>query len=214
MTTVDLSANGSYMLDVALVFIGDQVPSNDTSSKELVSGAITAFPYNENFDGVIPNINGGTLTANINVPEGWTNDPTDGLDDWYPNMGTTTSTLPGPSGDHTPGSGGNGVYMFIEDSITFNEPVISLITPCFDVSALANPTLEFYYHGHNFNTATPLANTNLFSVDVISYPGGIVTMDAFGPIGQSPIGWVKQSLNLSPFVGSISKGISYLITLA
>lgn len=48
---LDLSAPGAYTIDARTDLAGDENPNNDQSSKLVVAGAISSFPYTESFEG-------------------------------------------------------------------------------------------------------------------------------------------------------------------
>ncbi|MCB9832270.1 MAG: hypothetical protein H6807_07320 [Planctomycetes bacterium] len=211
LATGDFSMIGSHSVSMTLTWPGDLNPSNDTLNTNVNSGStstpISTFPWTENFD--------STTTNNTLIPPtGWVQDQTDasGTDsDWHFYMGQTGSFNTGPvGGDHTTGS---AYYAYVEDS-SGNYPQVNLQSPCIDLSAATLPRLSFWLHSWNYYQ--PLYE-NFISVDIISYPGGVVTTDVLGPIGHQqtapgPIAgtagnwalsqWTNQFVDLSPWAGS------------
>ena len=85
------------------------------------------------------------------LPSGWSNDPT-GSTVWRVFSGPTPSGGTGPQGDHTTGSGN---YVYVETSCStpaFWHGVLNL--PCFDASAVLNPTLSFWSHMYGADMGT------------------------------------------------------------
>ncbi|MCB9831472.1 MAG: hypothetical protein H6807_03285 [Planctomycetes bacterium] len=202
-TGVDLSALGSHSIQVTATYFGDLDASNDSKTINVNSGnpiLVNSFPWVENFD--------STVTNNTTIPPtGWTQDLTDAsgtYSDWYFLSGQTGSVNTGPvGGDHTTGS---AYYAYTEDSGNFAQ--INLISPCIDLSTAVNPALTFWLHSFNANTTNSFEN--FFSLDVITYPGGVVTTDVIGPIGHQPTAtlwsgsqWTQQALNLAPYNAQI-----------
>ncbi len=200
--TANCAAAGAHTIDVTVVYAGDLDPANDTKSIVVNSGnpnTITSYPWFEDFE-TAPTVNG------LVPPTGWSQDQTDGTgtySDWYFEVGLTSSLNTGPNGDHTTGG---GFYAYTEDSGNFAQT--NLDTPCLDLATLVNPTLSFWLHSHN-NTVPATTNQNFISVDVITYPGGTVTMDLLGPLGDSGAPdwasstWNQHSVNLSAFAGQL-----------
>ncbi len=200
--TANLAAPGAHTIDVTVFYGGDLDPSNDGKSKVVNSGSattVTVFPWLENFD--------STTVDNTTIPPtGWTQDQSDGSgtnSDWYFKTGTTGSVNTGPNGDH---SSGSGYYAYTEDSGNFAQT--NLDSPCLDLSSLIAPQMNFWFHSFNSNS-TPTTNQNFLAVDVISFPGGTITMDVAGPYGHQPAAnwaastWTQGTVNLAPFAGQL-----------
>ena len=201
----NLPAPGPNSLTVTVLLAGDADPIDDSLTQNYTGGAgagLITLPYLENFD--------GAPAQNSTVPPmGWSQDTTDatGADsDWYMHTGNTSSSNTGPiQGDHTSGS---GYYAYVEDS-SGTHAMVNLISPCFDLSLNVNPIAQFWLFSFNGNPSGPTVGENFMSVDVIAYPGGAVTMDAFGPQGdlgygtQAAAQWAQQTVNLAPFAGQV-----------
>ena len=193
-TLADLSGAGAQNIDAATALGGDGNATNDMASFSVSSANIvTSFPFSENFD-TQGFVNGGTA-----VPTDWINvqgeNAGGGDSDWESLTGATGSVNTGPTGDNTTGS---TQYFYIEDT-GGEHAAVNLQTPCFDLSGVANPRFSFFLHSLNDNIAAP----NSFSLDVVTYPGGFVVSDVFGPQGDLGVGdmWVKQNIDLSAFAG-------------
>ncbi|MCF8297513.1 MAG: right-handed parallel beta-helix repeat-containing protein [Saprospiraceae bacterium] len=105
---------------------------------------ITTFPYLQYFDSIPAYSGTPTCSSTHILPTsfGWTNETTD-MTDWAPYTGATPNNpYTGPSSDHTSGSGN---YMYVEASSCYTKTAF-LTSACLDLTALAAPTLEFYYH--------------------------------------------------------------------
>ncbi len=206
----NLPAPGPNTLTVTVLLGGDGDPTDDSLTQNYAGAGgmgLQSIPYFENFD--------GSLAQNSTVPPaGWSQDTADatGADsDWYMHFGQTSSFNTGPSnavGDHTTGGTAAGnYYAYVEDS-SGNHAQVNLISPCFDLTLATSPIAQFWLHSWN-NTVPTTTNENFLSVDVITYPGGAVTMDAVGPIGHIPATdylsaqWTQQTVNLAPFAGQV-----------
>ena len=108
-------------------------------------GELKAQTFKENFDAA-------TVGDPGTLPTGWVNVSGENSGDvcsspvqcheWTVHTGTTVSTVTGPSGDHTSGSGN---YLFVEDSGNTNASV-ELLSPVLDLSTLNDPKVEFWMH--------------------------------------------------------------------
>ncbi len=207
VATADLSSLGAHTVDVAVAVAGDLNPLNDGLQTAAFSGGqgyVSSFPWAENFDGAV--------AQNSTIPPfGWQQDQNDatgastGDKDWYMHTGTTTSSNTGPNGDATTGT---GYYAYVEDG-GGSHPFVNLISPCLDLSSLIAPQLNFAAFSYNANPGGFATGANLLAVDVISYPGGIVTTDVFGPMFHDPANtgtwaqssWQTKTVSLAPFAG-------------
>ncbi|MCB9830901.1 MAG: hypothetical protein H6807_00395 [Planctomycetes bacterium] len=169
---------------------------------------LVSLPFAENFD--------GSLAQNSTVaPTGWIQDQNDGGGtttadrDWYMHYGGTSSSNTGPLADTSGLTTIGHYYAYVEDS-SGNHPAVNLLTPCLDLTATTAPVLQFYYFSFNGNPSGPNTQENFLSVDVLTYPGGAVTMDVFGPTGdlgyatQATALWTPQIVNLSAFAGQVA----------
>lgn len=197
LQSVDLTGQGRQSLEVSVGFPGDQQPINDAKTRSFRGNQgtlIAQFPFKEDFD---------ALGQGSVPPLGWMQDPGDNLPspvdvNWDFADGSLLS-FPFPSGDHTFGVNGGGNFALVSAP---PNSTANLLTPIFDLQGLTNPRLEFWLNNENASTAGQSATS--FSIDVLVWPSGSVTLDVFGPIGAlSPavLPWQRQLLNLSPFLG-------------
>ena len=134
--TADMSVYGTYSCVAAVSLTGDGNPLNDSVFVSITNiQPADSFPYVQDFETFIPGAP-GTLADN------WETSPNSGFR-WQVNTGGTTSTLTGPLGDHTTGS---GVYMYTEASTGAQGDIATLTTKCLDLSSLTAPELRFWYH--------------------------------------------------------------------
>ncbi|MCA9323398.1 MAG: hypothetical protein KDB53_21870 [Planctomycetes bacterium] len=201
VTPIDLSISGTYSLDVGVSLPGDTNPTNDISTRTVVSGGgvspVSSFPWTESFD-AFGAASGGTMP-----PPLWEQDQADGVgtdSDWYFLDGPTPTANTGPPADHSTGVAGAGFYAYVEDS-TGNFAAVNLLSPCLDLATVANPVLTFWMHSHDALGGT---NQNSLSVDVISFTTGTTTMDVFGPQGDfGHANWELQVVPLGAFAGQL-----------
>lgn len=171
-------SSASATTDVVPILRIDYEPVTNTF------GAVTAFPYREDFDLLA----GGTV-----LPQGWENMVGDGEDapnDWIVQSGPTPTVSTGPSADHTTGLGN---YVYVEDSVSDN-PIIAMTSPVFDLSGLAQPRLSFWLHSQNAGVA------NSLSIGVFVMPNGPFVENVGGVIGATGPLWTERTIDLSPWL--------------
>ncbi len=141
-------------------------------------GAITAFPYSENFD------------AGMGA---WTN-ATGDIFDWTRNSGGTASSSTGPSGDHTTGS---GYYMYIETSSPRVEGDYAILEgPCLDLTGSSTIDLTFWYHMYGSTIGT---------LDVEVSDDCTSWTNVWSLSGNQSNAWYQASVNLDAYAGSVIK---------
>lgn len=176
-TTVNISPAGNYPFSAWVQLSGDANPYNDTIVGHLVTntGVISSFPYVQDFEG-------GPI-----LPQGWTNVTTDGTENW--NFANTGSTI---TFDHTKGTSA-GYFGWIDDNAPHSVKT-ELLTPCFDLSALTTPMLEFWFWSSNPSPSVML------HIDVLD--NNVWTNDVLGPYGfQSANSWKYVLEPLTAFAG-------------
>ncbi|MCA9322151.1 MAG: hypothetical protein KDB53_15525, partial [Planctomycetes bacterium] len=192
-TPADFSTPGPHTINAVVSYALDGNPNNDILAATLTNPTLftaAAFPYTEDFDTI------GAPSGGTTPPFEWGQDANDGMADWVflnvptPNVGT------GPMVDHTTG---NDFFAYVDDAS--EDAAINLLTPCLDLSSLANPTATFWLH--HFDGTASATSANSLSVDVIPGPGGgIPVLDVLGPLGPSSTNqWERQVVNLAPWVG-------------
>ncbi len=196
-TTIDLSSPGSHLVDVALAWAPDGNPANDQQVATITSGGgnvVTTFPWVEDFDGF------GAIEGSTIPPANWEQDLSDGSGpeaDWIFRASVTPTPGTGPPGDFD--APGTGFYAYVEDEGDL--PSVGLFSPCLDLTGLAQPTLVFRLWSESAFGAGFQENT--FTVDVLTYPGGLATPQVFGPVGHLGTGWRFQVVDLTPFAGQV-----------
>jgi hypothetical protein len=197
VATVDLSADGTYTIDVlanALPTDGD--PSNASASTTVTNiTPITSFPYITDFDSWTTCSTSSTCSTVCDAEEQWVNVSGDDAD-WRTNSGTTGSLDTGPDGDNTTGSGN---YMYIETSTNCGTAILQ--STCFDASALTNPTIQFFYHMYGDDIGTlnlEVSEDDGATWDTVWTLSGQVQTDELDP-------WEKADVNISAFAASVLK---------
>jgi len=159
---------------------------------DVSAGAISSFPYIENFDSFTVG-NPGTMQ------NGWMNVTYD-HGNWIVHKGksagkTKSSSGSGPNADHT---SGNGNYLIAEQQKIGWTKTAHLVSPCFELNGVSHPTLEFYQHVYGMQTSPTIKSH--FSVDLLVDGKWIenVVPEITSPIGDH---WVKQQLNLTAHAG-------------
>ncbi|MEL6671984.1 MAG: GEVED domain-containing protein [Bacteroidota bacterium] len=187
--TVDLSTTGPHEVTAVISANGDVNNFNDTLTISVLHKVpISTFPYVQDFE------NGG------NLPAGWENLAEDGLQDWTFITGSQAPPFGyfGPTLDNTQGLNGLGHFAFVEDGFPNNNDSVVLISPCFDISGMANPRFSFFYWSNNPNTPN---DENELHLDM--FFNGDVIFDLIPPIAHKGPGWNKIEIPLSLFPGVI-----------
>lgn len=153
-------------------------------------------PFSENFDG-----SSWVVGTNFNdtgsVAQCWSRTP---LQDyfWKPGPPIFTSTLTGPSGDHTTGS---GKFIYAESIFGGGSlPLTGYIeSPLIDLSALTTPELSFWYHmfGNNIGSMSVEINNGTGYTQLWSRSGQQQT--------SGNAAWVEQIVNLSAYANDTVK---------
>jgi hypothetical protein len=157
---------------------------------------VNSFPYSQNFE--TEALCGTTCAAVCNLIGGWTN-LTDGTDEtnWTSDAGGTPSTSTGPSIDANPGTA-VGKYLYVEaSSPCFNRTAI-LLSPCFDISALTNPSFTFSYH--MCGTDMGSLHVEVSTDNCLSWTTEMSLVGPQQPAENSP--WLTGNVDLNPYAGS------------
>ncbi|MCD4828036.1 MAG: T9SS type A sorting domain-containing protein [Candidatus Cloacimonetes bacterium] len=133
---------------------------------------VTAYPYLATFD------DGA-------IPVGWVQDQTDD-DDWDVDANGTGSSGTGPDADHTTGS---GYYIYTEASGGSTGDIFNIETIPFDITALANPKLNFWYSMYGSDMGT-------LNVDVWN---GSVWTNEWTLSGDQGPGWNEVYVDLAAY---------------
>lgn len=134
---------------------------------------VDAFPYSESFESGLGQ---------------WKQSTSDDIN-WTRDSGGTPSDNTGPS----TGSDGS-YYMYVEASNpNFPSKTATLLSPCFDISALNSPTFKFDYHmyGSQINNLKLEVSTN-----------GSTWTQVFTKSGDQGNSWASQSVDLKPYQGN------------
>lgn len=174
--TQDISglAAGVYSVTVT-----DNNNCTATTSATVNSGGcnttITTFPYNESFEGGLGD---------------WTQDTGDNID-WTHKAGNTPSSSTGPSAAFD-----GSFYLYTEAS---GNPgaLAGLTSPCFDLTQVSNPELQFAYH---------MYGTDMGTLQVqVSIDNGATWLTLWSLSGDQGNNWYQASISLSPYVTSFTR---------
>ena len=144
--------------------------------------SVSGVPY---FD----NVEGHTPTINLGLSNCW-NAYGSGYDWNIDNLGSTPSFNTGPSGAY---SGSN--YFYVEASAGAAGASTTLESPFIDISSLATPQLDFYYHMFGADMG------NLF-IDINDGSGWVAVDSLIGPQHSSDVDpWRNRIVSLNPFIG-------------
>ncbi|MCC5916984.1 MAG: T9SS type A sorting domain-containing protein [Cryomorphaceae bacterium] len=178
----NISAVGTYDIKGWTAIPGDGNTSNDTTNtiSTVTVPVISTFPHILDFDGPGNNPGNGTFAnAGTISTTDWERipDPTAPGASGYAFMvgeGMTPTIATGPFTDVS----GFGNYLYAEGNFGNAATNAVFESNCFDLSQMANPTFDFYYHGyHGQNTFDSLC-VNILptgSTTWITPPGGRIT---------------------------------------
>lgn len=141
---------------------------------------VTVFPYIENFETGVVGVPG-------TLPTGWVMTPTTGYA-YRVHTGTTPTINTGPDFDHTTGT---GKYVYAETDAGTSGDVAYLYSPCLNITNVAVPSLEFWYHMYG-------STINYMKVQVWS---GNQFVDLWTKSGDQGNSWKKAEINLSNYKG-------------
>ncbi|MBI1193652.1 MAG: T9SS type A sorting domain-containing protein [Bacteroidetes bacterium] len=193
--TADLSADGFYDLLAWTDLAGDANSANDSTAAVVENyTGISSFPYTETFD-AFSNCGDALfgcaldLSCSGSVAGGWTQEAGDDIDWSITNLLTTPSIGTGPSaGDHTSGT---GRYLFTESS-GCNGQAASIVSHCFDLSAVTCPQVSFWYH---------MLGTNQGTLSLEIDPGTGVWTSIWSLSGDQGNAWFQASVSLDAYLG-------------
>ncbi len=118
--TADLSNEGTYNLEVKIVYPVDPRPANNTLQNQIFAGMIETYPYEEDFE---------------QGPGGWVSKVISNKNDWQWGIPQQQFIDTAASGKY--------VWMTGLQSNHSNASEMVLISPCFDFTDLENPNVCF-----------------------------------------------------------------------
>ena len=147
---------------------------DDVSAGPNCTTTITSFPYNESYENTLGD---------------WTQDGDDDFD-WTLKSGTTASSNTGPSGAND-----GTYYVYMESSApNYSTKNAKLTSPCFDLTGISNPTINFDYHMYG---AAAMGGLNLeASADGTSWT------TLWSKTGNQGNVWVSESIDLSAYASN------------
>ncbi|MCA9320094.1 MAG: hypothetical protein KDB53_05140, partial [Planctomycetes bacterium] len=197
-TPIDLSVPGPHMVLATVGWASDTGPSNDTKSAVIDAGgapALASFPVIESFDSF------GASPGSLTPPPGWSQSSSDAAgpgSDWEFRDGPGPNPGTGPAADFDTQVTGQGFFASVVDG--GDHAAVSLLSPCLNLTGLSAPTLVFRLHSNNVLGTS--GSQNMFSLDVVSSPTGLITPNVLGPIGHLGDFWSEQTVDLSAFAGT------------
>jgi Subtilase family/MAM domain, meprin/A5/mu/Secretion system C-terminal sorting domain/Bacterial pre-peptidase C-terminal domain len=195
-TPITTTAVGTHTIEAWTSFPADNYQGNDSASSviEVRQGSITPVPYTEDFETfTLCSVSAPCASGNCTVTADWqqgSNNVTD-QSDWRTDRGGTPTNNTGPTTDKFPGTN-LGLYLYIESTNCYGTDAM-LYTPCFDLSGLANPYFNFWFHKYGFEMGD-------LHVDIFS--NGQWIPDVTAPIvGDWTNKWWERQINLSAYAG-------------
>ncbi|MEM6269230.1 MAG: M12 family metallo-peptidase [Bacteroidota bacterium] len=142
-------------------------------------GSVSNFPYTEYFEGGID----------------WTQSGSDDID-WSQGSGGTLSSNTGPS-NAVQGSG----YIYLETSGS-GSPFknATLVSPCFDLSQLANPEIRFQYHAYGATIGT---------LRLEATTDGSNWTQVWWTMGNQGVDWIPVTLDLSGYANAATLSLRF-----
>lgn len=170
-----------------LAVVGLIVPS-------IATAQITTFPYTQDFEGFAQC--GGSCTSTCTLQDNWVNAAT-ATRDFSSDVGGTSSSLTGPSIDHTLGTSA-GRYLYTEASNPcYPTSSWHLLSPTIDLAGSNDIQFTFWYHmyGQSMGTA---------HVDVSDDGGVTWTLDVIPAWTDDQDLWQEQVVSLGAFSGIVT----------
>lgn len=148
---------------------------------------VNSFPYHTGFDSEITGGTNCSDTLNL-VEPGWINVLMD-QKDWTTRSAGTPTLFTGPTADVS----GSGHYLYLEATSCASKNA-HLISPCFDLSAVAAPQLKFQYHmwGMAMGSMQVRVSTNM---------GAVWSAPVWSLSGNQGNGWQQAVVDLSAYYG-------------
>ncbi|MCB0823459.1 MAG: S8 family serine peptidase [Bacteroidales bacterium] len=196
-SSVSLPSNGIYDLSAWIETDGDQNASNDIITGACKLKTAQSAPINQNisFDEFNQcSWDPDCEDINCYIDNEWYN-LQNGLNDqidWRLMNGITPTPNTGPIGDHTTGTlAGN--FLYLEGSGDCKDKKAVLMSPCIDLTGLANPGMSFWFNMYG-------ADMGSLHIDVIS--DGMLYKDVIVPIsGDQGQGWKEAFAFFADFAG-------------
>ena len=178
-----LEADSSYEVQVRSI-----CPDNSTSSfssshtfttattASSCPNAVTAYPYTESFENTI-----GAWTQN-----------TDDDFNWTTRSGSTPSSNTGPSSANS-----GSYYLYMESSSpNYSNKKAIITSPCFDLTAVTDPSLNFKYHMYG--------SSNMGNLVLEASTDGTTWTTVWSKTGNQGNSWQTATVDLSTYSSSNS----------
>ncbi len=161
-------------------------------------GVVTIFPYTQNFDSWTNSSPAYSCTADgsVSLEDCWTNVAGDDID-WDIFSGATGSSSTGP----TTGNGGSGNYLYTESSSCYSKTGYITSTN-FDLTAVTNPQLSFYYHLYGADMGT-------LSVQISTDGGSNWSSDIWSKSGDQGNSWQQAVISIGAYASSANAIIRF-----
>jgi hypothetical protein len=144
----------------------------------------------------------GTFSCSSSISTAW-NDPLESnMDNWYQDglddFNWTFASGSTPTPNTGPDAGFNGTsYIYTEANGNLWNTA-SVISPCLNLSGMADPAINFYYHMYCGFTSDGLGNLYL---DIEPVAGSQQWITIWGKEGNHTAQWYKEVVDLSAFKG-------------
>ena len=147
---------------------------DEVTTSPICSNTITSFPYEESYENTLGD---------------WTQDSDDDFD-WTVQMGGTISSNTGPS------AANDGTYYIYMESSTpnFSTKNAKLTSPCFDLTGVSNPTLNFDYHMYG--------SSNMGELNLEVSTDGTSWTTLWNKVSNQGNAWISESIDLSAYASS------------
>jgi len=140
---------GYHLLKVWTAQPNDQATFNNEMdfSLEVIGSSTAGLPYSQNFDSFDNCDPNADCDAPCFLQSGWHNDLNQISDDtdWIVYQGATPTSGTGPSFDQNQNNK-EGKYLYLEGSRGCTEKESYLLSPCFDLTSVTQPTFSFWYY--------------------------------------------------------------------
>jgi PKD repeat protein/subtilisin family serine protease len=192
---LEFQGTGSHEITVSVLLPGDEVPQNDTLTRQItiVQGIERPLPWVEEFEG-FPSCNFSEgCDQSCLLVGGWRNEQNGHADqtDWQSGPSSLPTDLTGGSIQGNAGFSNGNSCLFLENAGNCGNLSGHLLSPCINLEGIGQPVLEFWYL---------LAGQDAGSLYIDAFDGHEWKLNITAPlIGNQGNQWHKRVVSLGAF---------------